>query len=796
MNALLVKIAKEVALRALKNKRVRNGILITLILLFVAAVGAPMSVGMFAVRVAGLVIEKAISFVKDFAGEKPADMDLLTDKDFYDGSSLLFALENGFTLSSGEEAVLRIRQDDLEYLLNRLKDYNHAGERKRTITVEVRHEYDEEVTGTDEEGNEYTYTEHHIEYEPFQREVDNAQYEGLYPLDFRLVYYLTIISMNIPSETQRFLSGVTAKDRDLKPIEYPEGDGTVPSVYVPREWIDKLFTLITMDYNYQFDVLRDEKDYYTYMESQGVPHAVYTWSEEDSGDISNSSFTMYLPQSYLLSGTSCCSYIKNITSGATLTETQEIFMYSQIADYAKKIDPVYNGDIFNACFKLMGCEDLLERLQGYGDGKTIVGGKKGLGIVAVLSGSGNFGNASFLGVSGLSQSAQVIMEKIFNILLGWGYSKEMAAGVCGNVWQECTFDPGCVTGKYHGLIQWGGGRWDALEALAHSSGKDWTDVDLQMDYLRSELDKSYGARLREYMVRNYGADASPETIDDAEKAADAWAVVVEGCVCPTKAAPCKASCAQAYTDFKVNGEYVLYYWQDLKTRRQHAVSVLEAIAGITSAVEYAFHGTAASGNFEVNHVEGSLPVVYYSQGNPAPWAGLSFSNNGQTMASAACSLTSLAMAVSYVLAKNSGDPYDETKWVTPADMRQTCIDHNYPVHTTLMSRPDMMRKIATEFYGLNFRSLGSPSGAQLVKELKLGYPLIVSVNADAKHDVGTGEAQRWFTDNQHYMVLTGVTPDGNITINNPAFGRQQVNPPSFDPDYISRYLNNGAFRVY
>lgn len=85
-------------------------------------------------------------------------------------------------------------------------------------------------------------------------------------------------------------------------------------------------------------------------------------------------------------------------------------------------------------------------------------------------------------------------EKIWNYLVGtMGFSAIQAAGIMGNIQQESGFSPTAVnrsSGAY-GIIQWLGSRKTNLENFAREQGKDKSDLSLQLDFMKKELEESY-----------------------------------------------------------------------------------------------------------------------------------------------------------------------------------------------------------------------------------------------------------------------------------------------------------------
>lgn len=82
-------------------------------------------------------------------------------------------------------------------------------------------------------------------------------------------------------------------------------------------------------------------------------------------------------------------------------------------------------------------------------------------------------------------------DKVFSGLLKRGFSRQEAAVIMGNLRQESAYDPQAeLRGKgedSYGLMQWRAGRLQQLKNLAKKKGKDISDVDIQLDFIRKEL---------------------------------------------------------------------------------------------------------------------------------------------------------------------------------------------------------------------------------------------------------------------------------------------------------------------
>ena len=72
-------------------------------------------------------------------------------------------------------------------------------------------------------------------------------------------------------------------------------------------------------------------------------------------------------------------------------------------------------------------------------------------------------------------------------------SDEQAAGIMGNMYAESRFDTSAVEvtdreDKGHGLVQWTFGRWNNLQAYADTQNGSWEDLDIQLGFLKQELE--------------------------------------------------------------------------------------------------------------------------------------------------------------------------------------------------------------------------------------------------------------------------------------------------------------------
>lgn len=170
----------------------------------------------------------------------------------------------------------------------------------------------------------------------------------------------------------------------------------------------------------------------------------------------------------------------------------------------------------------------------------------------------------------LSTSAIKTLNKIFNQLIGNGYSSAAASGICGNIQQECNFNFK-LSGKSNGIVQWQGARFTQLENMAKQEGTSWQDLDTQIKFLLSEMRSPvFGNRLNKY-ANSYAGATTFEKVTDPELAAFIFCAVVEGCEYKPELGWGTGTGSIMGPDGR--------YWQQLTQRQNYARNIFQAIAG-------------------------------------------------------------------------------------------------------------------------------------------------------------------------------------------------------------------------
>lgn len=180
-------------------------------------------------------------------------------------------------------------------------------------------------------------------------------------------------------------------------------------------------------------------------------------------------------------------------------------------------------------------------------------------------------------------------------------------------------------------------------------------------------------------------------------------------------------------------------------------------------------GIVAS-NYSIPNNGGNNPVVYFSQSGNQPWSSVKF--GGGTISTSGCSVTSLAMVISYLKGGT-----DNSKWVYPSDVVSMIENKTGSRNTFYVSSSGQSWGIMSAvagYYGLKCSQISSSS---IISALNAGHPVIMSCHS--------GE----FTRNGHFIVLTGVTDDGYVVLNDPNSNHANKSGKKYTVSYLTTQAN-------
>lgn len=220
-----------------------------------------------------------------------------------------------------------------------------------------------------------------------------------------------------------------------------------------------------------------------------------------------------------------------------------------------------------------------------------------------------YSSYSFTSLAGeLSGEQMNVLQQIFNSLVSYGFSEAAAAGACGNIWQECTFNPK-IQG---GIVQWMGTRQTALNQYAGSG--NWQDLSIQLGYMEKELNEGYLNTVNGFLDR-IAKGETMSTTKNVNAATDAWCAGMEGCVCYNSKGELNAGHSKYHTS--ACGMILGHSYQHIESRREYAQKVYNAMV---------FQGGYIGGDFagmdnnEIMHtlfpkLQGSYSMLgtYYSK---------------------------------------------------------------------------------------------------------------------------------------------------------------------------------------
>jgi len=137
---------------------------------------------------------------------------------------------------------------------------------------------------------------------------------------------------------------------------------------------------------------------------------------------------------------------------------------------------------------------------------------------------------------------------------------------------------------------------------------------------------------------------------------------------------------------------------------------------------------------------------------------------GGTISSSGCSVTCIAMVLSY----------ESSSSILPSDVVQKIASNNNGNYNRFYVSAgqswDIFPSVA-RYYGYNCHSLSEKSVKTM---LASGHPVIASCKP--------GE----FTQGGHFIVLTGITEDGKVTVNDPNFSHAGKSSKHYDFESISK----------
>lgn len=338
------------------------------------------------------------------------------------------------------------------------------------------------------------------------------------------------------------------------------------------------------------------------------------------------------------------------------------------------------------------------------------------------------------GGNAASYTGNSTAEKIWNFLRGQGYSEFTVAGIMGNMMQESSMNPSSVsrTGKYVGLVQWGGGRRTQLEQYAASIGKSWDDIDVQLDFLYAELQPD-GGGIATYQLEGQGSAPIAGVSYSANDLLNATSTQMA-----SDAFQCRFE--------RYGGEY--------DKRRAYAEQIYNTYKG----TEVKKPSTDETSTYS------EVPNLYMSDYN-IPL------KNGGNVASDGCGFVAITMVLQYITGTEI-TVQEVVNWAQDTYYNGEYVD------------PKMFEAAAKEWNAGEVQIVGKEEKENIKEALNNGMPVIAYM--------GSGD----FTNDRHFIVLTDIDENNMVTVNDPGSRDNSGVKWDFDRIIDQAVQGNEAFWIF
>ena len=337
---------------------------------------------------------------------------------------------------------------------------------------------------------------------------------------------------------------------------------------------------------------------------------------------------------------------------------------------------------------------------------------------------------------------------VWDFFTGMGYSKEATAGIMGNFQQESGIDPKIIQGggkgPAAGIAQWENynkksARWADLNKYAQSKGKDWTDLQTQLEFVHKELEGSAPDTYTASLLKKRGGIEKLKSLTNVKDAVHMFEETFERAGKPM--------------------------WEN---RYKYANSIYNEFANSSNA---GAGGYATATSAETAPTDGSIPSsmngwAYYKQTDPKWQNGA----NGR-VGKQGCGMSSHAMMLTTMFGKE----------ITPVTVGEWAIKNGQWPGGMSWTMPPSIAKTFNLDMPLSIEKSNGASDADLDKvkaEIKAGRPVILSGRGKSK-DLNTP-----FTTGGHIVLAVGVDGQNRLIINDPR-----------GPQYTKAYDDSGVMDI-
>ena len=320
---------------------------------------------------------------------------------------------------------------------------------------------------------------------------------------------------------------------------------------------------------------------------------------------------------------------------------------------------------------------------------------------------------------------------VWDFFTGMGYSKEATAGIMGNFQQESGIDPKVIQGggkgPAAGIAQWENynkksARWADLNKYAQSKGKDWTDLQTQLEFVHKELEGSAPDTYTASLLKKRGGIEKLKSLTNVKDAVHMFEETFERAGKPM--------------------------WEN---RYKYANSIYNEFAGSGNA---GAGGYATATSAESAPSDGSIPSSmngwsYYKQGDPKWQEDIS----GKKIGPSGCGMASHAMMLTTMFGKEV-TPVTVGKWARANGHWSNGMGWNMPPSVAKLFGLEMPLSVTKD---------GGASSTDLDKvkaEIKANRPVVLSGR-------GKKGSKSPFTGGGHIVLAVGVDGNNRLIINDP-----------------------------
>ena len=331
-------------------------------------------------------------------------------------------------------------------------------------------------------------------------------------------------------------------------------------------------------------------------------------------------------------------------------------------------------------------------------------------------------------------------QAVWTFFTGKGYTPEATAGIMGNMEAESGVDPTRIQsngkGPAAGICQWESWRnksmrWKGMADYAASKGKEWTDLQSQLEWLDMEMQGKDPSTLS-YLKKRVGGFEAFKALTSVDKAT-------------TEFMKCFERPGVEHLDRRLKSA------NDFYNRLKGSSGNISANGDISAGMGFQMATSAdPTGNAE-SQPEMMNGWAYYRQGDPQWQENI----NGKYIKPSGCCMASHAMMLTSMFGKK----------VTPVTVGKWARANNYWNNGMAWEMPPALAsKLGLTMVDkeTNVNGLPDSSLSKVKQHLKSGYPVILSGLSNSSSSYDTP-----FTSGGHIVFAVGVDGIDQVIINDP-----------------------------